>query len=87
MNQSTFTTMTPKQAWTQEMDNLRKKSADRRSPANKKPKHKQEECAPNRKAKARLDARKKDYSAMIGRVGFKAPMGAYHCPGSTKVYG
>ena len=87
MNVIDFLTMTPKQAWAQEMDNLRKKSADRRSPANKKPKHKKEECAPNRKAKARLDARKKDYSAMIGRADFKAPMGAYHCPGSTKVYG
>ena len=79
--------MTPKQAWKQEMDNLRNNAAKRLQTLALKEKHKRAECVPNRKAKAKLTARKKDYSAMIARVDFKAPMGSYHCPGSMKVYG
>jgi hypothetical protein len=39
---------------------------------------------PNRKIKAKLDARVRDYAAMVSRVDFKAPDGAYHRPGSMK---
>lgn len=46
---------------------------------------KREECAPNRKAKAALDARQKDYDLMIRRLDFKAPIGTYHKPGSMNM--
>lgn len=87
MHINTLLTMTPKQLWNQQMDNLRKQSADRLKVIMLEGKHKRAECAPNRKAKAKLTARKKDYAAMIARVDFKSPMGSFHCPGSMKVYG
>jgi hypothetical protein len=42
------------------------------------------ESAPNRKAAARLRRRVADYVTMVGRHDFKAPLGAYHKPGSMK---
>lgn len=40
------------------------------------------ECAPNRKAKAKLEGRQRDYEAMTRSNTFKAPAGAFHRPGS-----
>jgi hypothetical protein len=39
---------------------------------------------PHRKIAAKLDARVKDFSAMMDRLGTKAPIGAFHCPGSRQ---
>lgn len=47
---------------------------------------KREECAPNRKAKAALDARQKDHDLMTRRIDFKASIGAYHKPGSMNMH-
>lgn len=47
---------------------------------------KRAECAPNRKAKAKLSARIGDYDNMNKRTDFKAPAGAYHKPGSAKFH-
>lgn len=40
----------------------------------------------HRKAMARLGARIGDYARMVDSRDFKAPEGAYHKPGSMKVY-
>lgn len=42
------------------------------------------ECAPNRKAKRRLDARRADWAAMMGRGDFRGSEAAYHKPGSMQ---
>lgn len=38
---------------------------------------------PNRKQAARLERRLKDYAAMVNQVGWKAPEGSFHRPGSN----
>lgn len=40
------------------------------------------EGAPSRKPAARLAARRADWQRMVDQSSFKAPMGAYHRPGS-----
>ena len=35
-------------------------------------------------AEKKLRARIRDYDMMVGRVGWKAPVGSYHKPGSNK---
>jgi hypothetical protein len=49
---------------------------------NKRPNPVKNPGTPNRKQAARLDARMKDYAAMVNRAGFQAPEGAFHRPGS-----
>lgn len=39
---------------------------------------------PHRKIAAKLDARVKDYAAMVEKHAGKVPMGAFHMPGSRQ---
>lgn len=38
----------------------------------------------HRKARSKLERRMRDYAAMVNQVGWKAPEGAFHAPGSMK---
>ena len=66
--------------------NLRENAKSRLQFIKAKGKVKRQECAPNRKAKAALDSRIKDYDLMTRRLDFKAPIGAYHKPGSMNMH-
>lgn len=56
--------------------NATKKKADRSYTGRK------AECAPNRKAQKALDARKKDWQAMVDGPQWKGNVSGYHMPGS-----